>query len=364
MGTRLLLEGTDLATLMARVADELGPGARVVRAERVRAGGVAGFFTREHFELTVDVPEAPEAATQRPRASRFAEAAARTGLDDLLDAADSQDAGLPVVSTGSPAFADVLEQVRALVGGDEAAARPAAAPQPVPEPVVLRAAPTESPAEALADRLAALGVPARLLVERPRTLSQALAGIPEAPELDRRPGSVIAVVGAAQDADAVARLLAERLNLDPAAVVHAGTPAARPSVPQPRGKARPRPTGPDEARQWRAGAAKAPHPWVVALAVAPDADERAAGAELLRALGANRSWAVVDARTKAIDARAWMAAVGPFDAVAARGVFDTSEPGTLLDLGVPVAWLDGIPAGPVAWAAVLDGALGGRESWD
>lgn len=352
MGTRLLLEGTDLAALMAHVREELGPGAKVVRAERVRSGGVAGFFAREHFELTVEVPEP---VAPRPRAVR-----AGASLEDLLDAADSADStgdGPPEVSTGGPAFADVLEQVRALVGE----------PRPTPRetaPEVLRAVPDALPTD-LADRLAALGVPARLLVDRPRSLSQALAGVPVAADPERRPGSVLAVVGAAADVDAVATLLAERLHLDAAAVVPAGTPTARPAVPRPRsGSGRVRPTGADEAARWRETAARAPHPWVVALAVAPDADERSAAADILRALAPDQAWAVVDARTKTVDARAWMASLGAFDAVAVRCAFDTTEPGSVLDLGVPVAWLDGIPASSAAWAAVLDRALGGLGRWD
>jgi len=350
VGTRLLLEGTDLAALMAHVREELGAGAKVVRAERVRTGGLAGFFAREHFELTVEVPEAP---APRPRASR-ADAA---GIDALVEAADAADSGLPEVSTGGPAFADVLEQVRALVGDATPARRPA-------PPEVLRAVPADEPAD-LADRLASLGVPARLLVDRPRTLSQALAAVPVAAAPERGPGSVLAVVGAPGDVDAVATLLAERLHLDAAAVVPAGTPTARPAVPRPRSASgRVRPTGPDEAARWRETAARAPHPWVVALAVAPDADERSAAADILRALRPDQSWAVVDARTKTVDARAWLASLGTFDAVAVRSAFDATEPGTVLDLGVPVAWIDGIPASTASWAALLDHALGGRGPWD
>ena len=65
MSQRLLLEGSDLAELMAHVQAEFGPGARIVRAERVRTGGFAGFFARERFELTVDVPEAPAESPAR-----------------------------------------------------------------------------------------------------------------------------------------------------------------------------------------------------------------------------------------------------------------------------------------------------------
>ena len=64
MSTRLLLEGGDLPELMVHVREEFGPGARIVRAERIRSGGLAGFFARERYELTIDVPDEPIA---RPR---------------------------------------------------------------------------------------------------------------------------------------------------------------------------------------------------------------------------------------------------------------------------------------------------------
>lgn len=57
MSKRLLLEGTDLEALIVRVHAEIGPTAKVVKAERVRTGGVAGFFAKERFELTVEVPD-------------------------------------------------------------------------------------------------------------------------------------------------------------------------------------------------------------------------------------------------------------------------------------------------------------------
>ncbi|OZB49673.1 MAG: hypothetical protein B7X40_04920, partial [Cellulomonas sp. 14-74-6] len=68
MGERLLLEGADLAGLIVRVREELGPGARIVRAEKVRSGGFGGFFARERYELTIDVPE--PARTPRRRFTR------------------------------------------------------------------------------------------------------------------------------------------------------------------------------------------------------------------------------------------------------------------------------------------------------
>ena len=53
--TRLLFEGPDVATVLARVRAEHGTGARIVAADKVRSGGFAGFFTKERYEVTVEV---------------------------------------------------------------------------------------------------------------------------------------------------------------------------------------------------------------------------------------------------------------------------------------------------------------------
>ncbi|WP_298988674.1 hypothetical protein [uncultured Pseudokineococcus sp.] len=55
--TTVVLAGDGMEELLARVASEHGEGARVVRAERVRVGGVAGFFARQRFELVVEVDD-------------------------------------------------------------------------------------------------------------------------------------------------------------------------------------------------------------------------------------------------------------------------------------------------------------------
>jgi hypothetical protein len=71
MSTRLLLDGADVDVLLRRVLVELGPDAVVVESGRVRSGGFAGFFAKEHLELTVDVPSPwlqPGAGRQAPAA--------------------------------------------------------------------------------------------------------------------------------------------------------------------------------------------------------------------------------------------------------------------------------------------------------
>lgn len=62
---RLLLEGPDLETLLEQIRTEYGAEARIVQAEKVRRGGVGGFFARERFNIQVEVPHA-RATPKRP----------------------------------------------------------------------------------------------------------------------------------------------------------------------------------------------------------------------------------------------------------------------------------------------------------
>ncbi|QHT56914.1 hypothetical protein GXP71_13055 [Cellulomonas sp. H30R-01] len=406
MTTRLLLEGTSLAELMAHVRAEFGPQARVVRAERVRSGGIGGFFARERYEITVDVPPPPPEA--RPAALRAVPAG---GLPALLAAADEADevggavaeaAGVAAGRAGAgsddepdaASFAHVLEQVRAVTADplpDPGLAAPPAAralqavtprvavAEPVVEvptprepvdvvpvtfPVV---APAASPAPAAAHdlraALAEIGVPAALLDREHVTLSGVLADVPPAPQPPRTAGSVLVVLGADDDADAAAALLAERLRLPAEAVRLAGAPTGRGG--RGRGRTPGRMSSAEQVAAWRTGAPSADHPWVVALTVGADPEDRELARSLLAACEADHVWAVLDARTRTADARRWLRSVTPrVDAVAMRGLLDTAEPGAALAVGVPVAWIDGVPATPVAWAAALSQALGDRARWD
>jgi hypothetical protein len=77
-----LYEGPALEPLIERIHRELGPDAKIISADRVRQGGVAGFFARQMFRLTVEV--------ERPTAARRG----RVVKNDVLAAAALQaDAG-------------------------------------------------------------------------------------------------------------------------------------------------------------------------------------------------------------------------------------------------------------------------------
>ena len=73
----MLLEGPDIRTLLAQVREEHGPDARIVHAERVRSGGVGGFFAKQRFEVTVEIDGAAAGSASTPDqlAEQFASSA-------------------------------------------------------------------------------------------------------------------------------------------------------------------------------------------------------------------------------------------------------------------------------------------------
>jgi hypothetical protein len=130
----LLLEGRDLATLLAQVNSEHGPDAKIVSAERVRTGGFAGLFSHEKFELTVEVPDSPAFLPQAPKspAPPISAAATVAQLAEMNDAADFTPAEplaqqrIAPAQDARAAFADLLAGARS-GGPATVAAAPATA---------------------------------------------------------------------------------------------------------------------------------------------------------------------------------------------------------------------------------------------
>jgi hypothetical protein len=432
MSTQLLLEGDDLEMLLTRVRAEYGPDAVLVRAERVRTGGIGGFFARERFELTIEVPDrGPLGSWARktrgslgPSARGGAVTGRVAGIDALLAAADAAElaretpsaiepetsapepsAPIPVVavpvtavpgeprlSTGGPTFASVLDSMRSMAGAvpmegvvwpptpgpaavtellDDTVdldARPgwvAAGFEPISAPIVVAGSsslvlrPLGSGRAALLE----LGVPPALVTHGgpgPVPLSALLRALPTHPQPLRTPGAVVAVVGDGVAVMTTARQMATRLGLTEGDVVLAGDVDAVP------GHGRRLQTV-VAARRYRDRENADDEVTVVAVGVGPERADQLRAADLLEALRPDQAWAVVDARSKHRDCERWLATVGGargFDALAVTGIFATAEPGTVLDLGVPVGWIDGLPATRVTWAAVLSGHLGEDARWD
>ncbi|WP_336922272.1 hypothetical protein [Aquipuribacter sp. SD81] len=206
MPRQLRLEGPALAPLLEQARREHGADVQVVSAQRVRTGGLAGFFAREHYEVTVSVPDAPAVSSPTPRPA--GPGTTGGGLDALLAAADGADGAsapavtpvptvpavptaptvpqapvtavatapeatpLPVevrppgrrLSTETRAFDDVLAALRADLLGGAAAAEP----EVVPAALAL--------ADATAGSTARAWTPSTLAPAEPSSVDAALAG--------------------------------------------------------------------------------------------------------------------------------------------------------------------------------------------
>ncbi|MCL6550647.1 MAG: hypothetical protein K6T37_06525, partial [Acidothermus cellulolyticus] len=128
---RMLLDGPNLEELLLRARDECGANGRIVKAEKIRPGGLAGLFARDRYELTIEIddvpaePSAPHApnADTGPATPTAAPRSAAASLLDLaeaisdreIDAAARQHGG-PRLSTEGVSFASVLEELTNTIG--------------------------------------------------------------------------------------------------------------------------------------------------------------------------------------------------------------------------------------------------------
>ncbi|HEU5109705.1 MAG TPA: hypothetical protein VFT95_14280, partial [Micromonosporaceae bacterium] len=104
MPTRVLLEGPAIEPLLAQVRQEYGPSARIISADKIRTGGLGGFFARQRYELSIQIDDDAVPAPPSPAAPT---AAAPAGgpvepLDALLalvEATNDRPKGRPDKST-------------------------------------------------------------------------------------------------------------------------------------------------------------------------------------------------------------------------------------------------------------------------
>lgn len=369
-------EGPSLEGLLEQVRSELGPGAAIVEANKLRAGGLAGFFAKERFEVVVEVddhdapaPAARVATVQQP---------APIGILDLVDRVSDAEAAAASAPRPAPAparrpgpapvpaaematiperppspFASVLRRVAADVAYEletppEPAPVPAHAPPPAPA-----AAPAPPPVPVAA--LSKIGLPPHLVPRAAaepdvaRTLLTTLERVPLPEPLPDVPGAVLAVVGPRHEALGLARRFASDFGCDPSAVVlvsenHKGAT----TVPIEH-----RLTGADEAGEHRRSWRRRRQPTVVVVDATPGRESGCWARAVLDAMEPTAVWATVHACRKPEDVMAWADQLGGVDALAVTNLEDTTSPAAVLQAGIPVGRLDGRPASPALWAALL-----------
>lgn len=419
------LDGPDLEELLVRARHEYGSDVRIVKADKVRTGGVGGFFTREHFELSVEVDEkplvdqalpsplAPTAQPQRTTVSRpvslldLAEAisdrevetrqvaAARpignarssSSIDVADDADDDEVAfrpGLPAsppaaqTSSGPSLSTDGASFASILAGLTESVAERAVPSQkPIvqtePEAVVaVRPAMVEQSLERQAPKAPArrqraaaatqslslrdlrdVGIPRDLLPTREDVdllgaLVTALRALPKAPEMPTAAGDIFAIVGEGEAAWDAGVQLARSLDLDERAVVYVTAGHAPAKVAPAR-----RITAIDQlsarADRWR----KRTTPTIAVVDAPMTVKSARWNRQALATLDAEAVWLVVPATRKTDDVAKWANRLGRTDGLVVTDVDASSDPASVLQLGFPVAWLDGRPATPGAWAGLI-----------
>ncbi|HEX5511426.1 MAG TPA: hypothetical protein VFX41_06900 [Actinomycetales bacterium] len=368
---RLLLEGPAIEPLLARVTAEHGPHARIVHAERVRTGGLAGFFAREHFEVTVEIDDAVEeevvveaaggqeavvdaAGVQEGVVDEGVDRVAPRGIDALVaavEAAERREAPPHrPLSTESEAFAAVLTSLQSVEKAPTQTAPEQAAPVGAHAVADASAVPG-----AFLGSLRTAGVPSRLLCRLdenagPVELLNVLRLLAPAPALVSRAGYMVAVVGERAEARGTARRIAERLRLADDAVTFFGAPAGDDDV---EGQL----SSLEQARRTSAAVRLGELPAVVVVEATHGHEMTAWTRDLLAALLPDQVVASVDATRKVADLQRWLGGWAPpgvaVDALSVHHASMSGDPATVLGLDVPVLEVDGLPATAATWLALL-----------
>lgn len=397
MPTQLAFDGQTLEAALARVNDEVGPRARITQAEKIRTGGIAGFFARERFEVTVEIDEeaAPEtdadpgpvATDQIVTEQVVTEPVAPKSLLDLVEEVSAQErvagssAAPPRPSTDGKTFHAVLQGIAAEAGlisppapADEPAPslRPEApglddagpttrsawldqlpriedAPRPEDGPTTGVTSPIDEPIPVTSETLVALGIPAALLgpgsgraTPAQRVLT-AMEQLPDPAPLVARRGEVVVVVGDEAVASEAATAAAAQFGLTADDVVTAGIDRRGFNTLATAEEAAAR------AGLWRRCGA----PFVVAVCVPATGEATRWAKQVIEALEPVAVWAAVRADRKPEDVAAWTQALGRVDALAVGACAETVSPAAVLGAGVPVAVLEGRRSTPAAWTALL-----------
>ena len=301
---RFQLEGPSLEDLKARVLAEHGARARIIAAEKVTVGGIGGFLARHHYEVTVELPpRGRRRAAGEPDAPRNPGSPGGSGIGALLERAEqvegllhSNAAGTSVVSTGSPAFAELMDTLTFSTETVDA---------PVPEPVLL-----PHPAQ----------LPPRVM-QAPAPLSGA--------------GDLVIVAGLGNDALEVCRSMSHAAGAGSAGVRVAGQLAPDDVIRAGDRRA---------VAAARAAGVMGGYGIFLAYGLGRGVEELARHTTLIAALAADQLWVVADAGRKPDDTAAWVGALrsaAVVHALAVEGLEATATPQTVNTLGLPIGWLDG-----------------------
>jgi hypothetical protein len=395
MATTIVMTGETLDGLRREVRATHGASARIVAAQKVTVGGVAGFFARKHYEVTVEVPDpAIDLPVARVRITTPVPAE-RAGIAALLASADEAEdalqAGAPApraawsasIAPGDAAasstpvrdgFDDVLTgsvvpvsprraahaaaAAAASAGGTSASPSSAGGAVPVTTPADVSTR-TDAFASIMDDLTfngiapaagAGGGVGVGAVSAGPTAFADGDAADPDALH-GAAPRRTAASLAAAADALAAQARAVASPGVPPAPDVSRGAGDLVVVVGRPGDAFRVaaqmastfglRSVDVSDRRSGILARATGVHEnSAVVTALAWDAAAPAA----LEAIAADQVWVAVDVGRKHDDTARWVEAVravAPVVAAAVVGEDDTATPGTVHLLGVPVGWREG-----------------------
>jgi hypothetical protein len=347
MQNRFRLKGASLEEIRRKAEQQHGPAARIVSAERVISPGIAGLFAGDRYEAIVEVvtghevvtgevvpdpdiladadaPAAPSAEAARSAGAAPAHDLTGAAIAALLEEADAAELSLhrpgnPGLSTESPDFAELLEQLGTGLRG------PAAAPggpgsrngQDSGTATAAALGATTEPSAGTAAPAAPAPAPAQVRESVPVPLSGT--------------GDLVVLVGL--DDDALDTALAMSTAAGGADVRTAGKLSAYGHLHV---------EGRQGATAARAHAVMTDQTVLVAFGLGK-ARDALARLQSVAALSADQLWVVVDAGRKQEDSARWvgvLAAQLDITAVAVVGAAETATPETVNALGLPVGWID------------------------
>ena len=176
----------------------------------------------------------------------------------------------------------------------------------------------------------------------------ALAARPAAPAIPDAPGEILVLAGELTHAVPIAKQLLEQAHLDPTHLLLAGGSAAGTGLHSSRVLHTPKEAAARAEKMQAASSA-----WVVVLDAPVGHTDPIWVNDMCDAIGATAVWAVVDATRKTADTARHLRTLGEVEALVVHSVDLTADPATVLGLDLPIFSLDGKPATPHAWAAML-----------
>lgn len=346
MPSRQRYEGDSLEELLEKAKYELSADAVIVSANKIRTGGIAGFFAKERFEIVVE-----GAPAQRPRTAALTPATLLDLAERVSDTEQSRvndseplHVGGSEQSPFAAVFNRITDEIRLDTGDPTLDLTTEEAPQRNDEVITM---------------LTALGLPKTLATasyvgsvssdcDISTSLFTAMKRLPSPPRLPQFAGAILVAIGEREDALELGRVMATEVGLDPENIVLASSSYKGRAIPSAR-----RINGTGVARElgnrWRhQGETR-----VIAIETSMSAADTMWAFHVLGALQPSAIWAAVKAGHKNEDVIAWADRLGGIDALALTSIEDTVSPAALLQTGIPVARLDGRPATAAWWTALL-----------